>query len=215
MTTNFYICFLKPNSMKKIVLLICICGGALICIAQNGWQKNDNENLWGEGLSLLSKYQQIPKEKKEIIAGCYLDKITATYSLEAYKNLIDYRSRTLQKETITKCAKDIGFDLDEPKEAEKKPEPKSESTEYPKKENLIGHWEDEDNEFWLNESGDFKRYNVEGKTLIGTWKVDGNIFSTIIRGRETNYKVLSFNKTSFVYQTIDKRKITFKATRMK
>lgn len=118
--------------MKNILLFVSIITYSLMTNAQNGWQKNDRQNVMDEGVSLLSKYNDIPSDKKQIIGKCYLDAITMTYNLEKYKNLIEYELRDLQKTQITKCAKEIGIDLSETKQEVKEEVVKEEWTKESK-----------------------------------------------------------------------------------
>ena len=37
--------------------------------------------------------------------------------------------------------------------------------------NLEGHWKDEESEFWLFETGDFKMVKQDGSSSKGTWKI--------------------------------------------
>lgn len=200
--------------MKKIILLSCIIISSITTNAQNSvWAKNDRQNVMDEGISLLSKSENISKDKKEIIGKCYMDFITTTYKLEQYKNLIDYELKTLQKTTITKCAKDIGFDISEPKEESKK-------LETVTKENIVGHWKDDECEFWLRENGNYEmNYFSGGKTAKGTWTVGNNQLNLykdkFIGKSEKLFKILIFTEDKFVYQSLKKKADTFTATRIK
>ena len=207
--------------MKKIILLSLLTIFFAIQIkAQNEWQKKDRQDIMDDGLSLIKKYDNIPQDKQKLIAKCYMDAITSTYTVEKYKNLIYYELETLKKNTIDKCAKDNGFDLEATKTEIKKVEsPKVDSTEAKAtKENLIGHWKDDESEFWLFETGDYKMQYNNGKSAKGTWVLNGEQLilnkEKFLGQSEKVFKILIYTKNKFVYQSLKDKSDTFTAVRV-
>ncbi len=110
---------------------------------------------------------------------------------------------------------------DQKKEEVKIEQPKiADNSEVPAtKENLVGHWKDENSEFWLTDYGDYKMQYNDGKTAKGTWKVDNNqldLYKDKLFGKsEKLFKILIFTKDKFVYQSLKNKADTFTAKKIK
>ncbi len=134
--------------------------------------------------------------------------ITETYKPNDYKNFIDYELKTIQKTAIDKCAKDYGVETGETKQDK----PKSESNP------IVGNWKTEEYDLTIMDNGDLKIEYPDGKLLKGRWKLDGNVFTTTIttgKDKDIIYKVLTTSGDTFIYQTLDKKKKTYKGERIK
>lgn len=209
--------------MKKTIL-ICLLTSLLATKSNaqsNDWTKDDRNNIYNECMSFIGKYQNFTTEQKESMSICYLDEITKKYTKKDYQNKIDIEIKKIRETTLTLCSKNLGLELSETKKEEpKKEEPKKENiSSNPTKEMLTGHWKDENSEFWLFETGDYKMQYSDGKTAKGTWKIDGdqlNLYKDKLFGTsEKVFKILVFTNDKFVYQSIKNKKDTFTATRTK
>ena len=209
--------------MKKTILLYLLT--SLLAVQgfaqSNEWTKDDRNNIYNDCMGYIGKYQNLSTEQKESISLCYLDEITKKYTKKDYQSKIDIEIKKIRETTLTLCSKNIGIELSETKKEEpKKEEPKKETTSSnPTKEMLTGHWKDENSEFWLFETGDYKMQYADGKTAKGTWKIDGdqlNLYKDKLFGTsEKVFKILVFTNDKFVYQSIKSKKDTFTATRIK
>lgn len=209
--------------MKRTILL-CLLTSLLAIqgFAQsNEWTKDDRNNIYNDCMGYIGKYQNLSTEQKESISLCYLDEITKKYTKKDYQSKIDIEIKKIRETTLTLCSKNLGIELSETKKEEtKKEETKKETTSSnPTKEMLTGHWKDENSEFWLFETGDYKMQYSNGKTAKGTWKIDGdqlNLYKDKLFGTsEMVFKILVFTNDKFVYQSIKSKKDTFTATRIK
>ena len=208
--------------MKRTILLYLLT--SLLAVQgfaqSNEWTK-DRNNIYNDCMGYIGKYQNLSTEQKESISLCYLDEITKKYTKKDYQSKIDIEIKKIRETTLTLCSKNIGIELSETKKEEpKKEEPKKETTSSnPTKEMLTGHWKDENSEFWLFETGDYKMQYTDGKTAKGTWKIDGdqlNLYKDKLFGTsEKVFKILVFTNDKFVYQSIKSKKDTFTATRIK
>jgi len=209
--------------MKRTILLYLLT--SLLAVQgfaqSNEWTKDDRNNIYNDCMGYIGKYQNLSTEQKESISLCYLDEITKKYTKKDYQSKIDIEIKKIRETTLTLCSKNIGIELSETKKEEpKKEEPKKETTSSnPTKEMLTGHWKDENSEFWLFETGDYKMQYTDGKTAKGTWKIDGdqlNLYKDKLFGTsEKVFKILVFTNDKFVYQSIKSKKDTFTATRIK
>ncbi|MBV6462567.1 MAG: hypothetical protein HJHJAOHD_02743 [Flavobacteriales bacterium] len=209
--------------MKRTILLYLLT--SLLAVQgfaqSNEWTKDDRNNIYNDCMGYIGKYQNLSNEQKESISLCYLDEITKKYTKKDYQSKIDIEIKKIRETTLTLCSKNIGIELSETKKEEpKKEEPKKETTSSnPTKEMLTGHWKDENSEFWLFETGDYKMQYADGKTAKGTWKIDGdqlNLYKDKLFGTsEKVFKILVFTNDKFVYQSIKSKKDTFTATRIK
>lgn len=209
--------------MKRTILLYLLT--SLLAVQgfaqSNEWTKDDRNNIYNDCMGYIGKYQNLSTEQKESISLCYLDEITKKYTKKDYQSKIDIEIKKIRETTLTLCSKNIGIELSETKKEEpKKEEPKKETTSSnPTKEMLTGHWKDENSEFWLFETGDYKMQYADGKTAKGTWKIDGdqlNLYKDKLFGTsEKVFKILVFTNDKFVYQSIKSKKDTFTATRIK
>jgi hypothetical protein len=187
----------------------------------NEWTKDDRNNIYNDCMGYIGIYQNLTNEQKESISLCYLGEVTAKYTKKEYQSMIDIEIKKIRETTLTLCSKNLGIELSETKKEEiKKEETKKETTSSnPTKEMLIGHWKDENSEFWLFETGDYKMQYADGKTAKGTWKIDSdqlNLYKDKLFGTsEKVFKILVFTNDKFVYQSIKSKKDTFTATRIK
>ena len=209
--------------MKKTILLYLLT--LLLAATTNAqstvWTKDDRNNIYNDCMSYLGKYQNLTTEQKESICLCNLDEITKKYNKQDYQNKIDIEIKKIRETLLTLCAKTIGVELSEQKKEEPKVEPKKTETSEMKatKENLNGHWKDDESEFWLFETGDYKMQYNDGKTAKGTWKIDGDQLSLykekLLWSSEKVFKILIFTTDKFVYQSLKSKSDTFTATRVK
>jgi ABC-type bacteriocin/lantibiotic exporter with double-glycine peptidase domain len=205
--------------MKKIVFTYSLSMLVFVNVnsQSNDWTKDDRNNVYNECLSYISKYQNLTTEQRESICICYLDEITKKYSKKEYQNKIDIELKKIRETTLTLCLKNLGIDVSETKQdIESK---KDVNTSLPTKEMLIGHWKDENSEFWLFETGDYKMQYFDGDIVKGTWRIEGDQLSLykekLFGTSEKVYKILLFTNDKFVYQSIKNKKDTFTATRVK
>ena len=210
------------NMKKKISLCLLLSLFILRTYAQEyDWTKDDRNNIYNECMNYISKYKNLTNEQKESISICYLDEITKKYSKKEYHNKIDIELKKIRETSLILCSKNLGIELIEFKvEDSFKVTPQKELTSLnPTKEMLIGHWKDENSEFWLFESGDFKIQYTNGKIAKGTWNIDVDqlIFfkDKLFWKTENIFKVLIFTNERFVYQSVNKRKDTYTANRIK
>ena len=209
--------------MKKSISIIAVLTAfGLTSVAQTfDWTKDDRNNIYNDCMGYIGKYQNLTTEQKESISICYLDEITKKYSKKDYQNKIDIEIKKIRETTLTLCSKNIGIELSDQKKEEPKVEPKKTETSEMKatKENLIGHWKDDESEFWLFETGDYKMQYNDGKTAKGTWKLDGDQLSLykekLLWSNEKVFKILIFTTDKFVYQSLKSKSDTFTATRVK
>ncbi len=203
----------------KIMISAILIGTAGISIAQpSDWTKDDRNNLYNDCLSYLGKYPNLSTEQKESIGLCFLDEISKKYSRYDYQNKIDVEVRKIKESAVSICAKNLGISLSDsaPIKTETPVQPASTG---PSKEALIGHWKDDNSEFWLFETGDYKMQYADGTTAKGTWKIDGeqlNLYKDKLFGTsEKVFRILMFSNEKFVYQSIKSKKDTFTAVRLK
>jgi hypothetical protein len=186
----------------------------------NVWTKDDRTNIYNDCLSYITKYVGLTSEQRKTISKCYLENITKKYDKQSYQNLIDVEIQDLRESTLSLCAKSSGVELSEQKKVEPKIEPPLEvgNKELPAtKENLIGHWTDDNSDFWLFETGDYKMQYNDGKSARGTWKIENNQLTLnkekFLGKSEKSFKILLFTKNKFVYQSMSKKAETLTATK--
>jgi hypothetical protein len=207
---------------KFILLFMSIVLIGFSCFGQSGiWTKEDRNNIYDDCMSYIGKYKNLNTDQRESISLCYLNEITKQYTKQEYQNKIDIEIKKIRESTLSLCSKNLGIDLSEQKKEEPiVVQPKEDNTELEvTKENLKGHWKDENSEFWLFETGDYKMQYGDGKEAKGTWKVDNNQLTLykekLLTTSEKTYKILIFTKDKFVYQSIKSKEDTFTATRIK
>ena len=209
--------------MKKIILTTALITANLIVFGQaNTWAKSDRNLIYEECLAhLTTEYRSLTLEQRETISLCYLNEITAKYNKDDYQSKIDAELRRIKSSTIIQCAKNIGADLNKPVAVveEKKPEPVKVAENKATRQNLQGHWKDEESEFWLFETGDFKMVKMDGSSSKGTWKIDGDVLTLyhdkMFGTRQKDFKILMFSEDKFVYQSTKNRKNTFTVDKIK
>lgn len=218
----------KEINMKQMLLLstLSILASYQGFAQSNEWTRDDRNNIYQDCMGYIGKYQDLTIDQKESISLCFLDEITKKYTKKDYQHKIDVEIKKIKETSLTICSKNLGIELSETKkeipkqEIVKKEEVKKEiPSGNPSKEMLMGHWKDENSEFWLFETGDYKMQYSDGKTAKGTWKIDGdqlNLYKDKLLGtNEKVYKILVFTNTKFVYQSIRNKKDTFTAQRMR
>lgn len=189
--------------------------------AQNdNWLKTDNENLFSDCKSYTSKYTALTEEQRESLCMCYYKEINKKYSKSEYQAMLDIEVKRIREATISQCAKNSSYELSDKKEEAKADPKKDESSVLkPTKENLIGHWKDDEADIWLFETGDYKIQYNSGKSAKGTWKIDGEQLSLykekMLWSSEKVFKILIFTTDKFVYQSLKSKSDTFTATRVK
>jgi len=189
--------------------------------AQNSWTKDERSNIYNECVGFLGKYVHLSPEQKETVSLCYLDEITKKYNRNDYQNKIEVEVKKIRETTLTLCSKNVGVELAEPKKEEPKVPAKREKTSELKasKQNLVGYWKDDENEFWLFETGDYKMIYQNGKIVKGTWKIDNEQLTLykekLLWSSEKVYKILIYTTDKFVYQSLKSKSDTFTATRIK
>ncbi len=209
--------------MKQLITTFVI---LLLQISASGqdysWTKNDRSLLYEECLSIMnSEYKNLTLDQKETISLCYLGEITTKFSKNDYQSKIDAELKRIRSAVIIQCAKNIGVDLSKPniQLEEKKPETPKVDYSKPTKENLIGQWKDEESEFWLFETGDFKMVKIDGSSSKGTWKIDGDVLTLyhdkLLGTSQKDFKILMFSQSKFVYQSTKNRRDTFTVSRIK
>jgi hypothetical protein len=209
--------------MKKIILTTALITANLIVFGQaNTWAKSDRNLIYEECLAhLTTEYRSLTLEQRETISLCYLNEITAKYNKDDYQSKIDAELRRIKSSTIIQCAKNIGADLNKPVAVveEKKPEPVKVAENKATRQNLQGHWKDEESEFWLFETGDFKMVKMDGSSSKGTWKIDGDVLTLyhdkMFGTSQKDFKILMFSEDKFVYQSTKNRKNTFTVDKIK
>jgi hypothetical protein len=186
------------------------------------WTKNDRSLIYEECLAIMnSEFKYLTLDQKETISLCYLGEITTKYSKNDYQSKIDAELKRIRGAVIIQCAKNIGVDLSKPmiQTEEKKPESPKIDYSKPTKETLIGQWKDEESEFWLFETGDFKMVRIDGSSSKGTWKIDGDVLTLyhdkLLGTSQKDFKILMFSQLKFVYQSTKNRRDTFTVTRIK
>ncbi|MFH2144044.1 MAG: hypothetical protein ABIJ97_16585 [Bacteroidota bacterium] len=188
----------------------------------NTWTKDDRTNIYNDCMGFIGKYPNLTIEQKKSISMCYLNEIEKQYSKQEYQNKIDVEIEMIRETTLILCSKNLGIELLE----QKKEEPRVELTKEEgnielaaTKENITGHWKDENSEFWLFETGDYKMQYYDGKRARGTWKIYNNQLSLskqkFLSKSEKSFKILLFTKDKFVYQSIKRKEDTYTATKVK
>jgi len=209
--------------MKKIILTTTLITANLIVFGQtNTWAKSDRNLIYEECLAhLTTEYRTLTLDQRETVSLCYLNEITAKYNKNDYQSKIDAELRRIKSSTIIQCAKNIGADLNKPIPIveEKKYQPVKVAENKATRQNLQGHWKDEESEFWLFETGDFKMVKMDGSSSKGTWKIDGDVLTLyhdkMFGTSQKDFKILMFSEAKFVYQSIKNRKNTFTVDKLK
>ena len=185
------------------------------------WTKSDNENLFSDCKSYISKYVSLTDEQRESLCMCFYKDINKKYSKAEFQAMLDIETKRIKESTINQCATNSSYKLFEQKKEEPKPEPKKTEPSEMKatKENLTGHWKYDEGEFWLFETGDYRMDYNDGKKAKGTWKLDGDQLSLykdkLLGSSEKIFKILLFTTDKFVYQSLKSKSDTFAATRVK
>lgn len=209
--------------MKQFLTLTVILFFHFVATGQDySWTKNDRSLIYEECMSILNAdYKTLTLDQKETISLCYLGEITTKYSKNDYQSKIDAELKRIRSSAIIQCGKNIGVDVSKPavQIEEKKPETPKIDYSKPSKENLIGQWKDEESEFWLFETGDFKMVRTDGSSSKGTWKIDGDVLTLyhdkLLGTSQKDFKILMFSQTKFVYQSTKNRRDTFTVERIK
>ena len=173
------------------------------CIAQS-WTKGDRENVYSECIGNMGKYENVTKEQKESFCICYLTEATKIAKV-AYDNMIEIELKKFKETTMISCSKSLGIDLNaSPMVEEKKTESKSEIS----RDAILGHWRDDESEFWLEDSGNYTIVYNGGKRNKGTWSLDGALLMLqkdkalgLIKSEKT-FKILMFASDHFVFTSI-------------
>lgn len=169
--------------------------------AQTKWDKNATTALEDECIAYLSKnYKQLDENSKETISLCFSKEMKLKYpSREDYTSLSDRELNRIKNTYILQCAKtSLGIEL-------RVPEVKLE--EKPNKDNLIGHWQDDESDFYLNPDGMVSiTFNDDNNKEKGTWTIEGDILTLKINRRsfgkkEKVYQIFDFTKDKFLYQS--------------
>ena len=209
--------------MKKIILTTALITANLIVFGQaTTWAKSERNLIYEECLAhLTTEYRTLTLDQRETVSLCYLNEITAKYNKNDYQSKIDAELRRIKSSTIIQCAKNIGADLNKPIPIveEKKYQPVKVAENKATRQNLQGHWKDEESEFWLFETGDFKMVKMDGSSSKGTWKIDGDVLTLyhdkMFGTSQKDFKILMFSEAKFVYQSIKNRKNTFTVDKLK
>ncbi|MBL7717298.1 MAG: hypothetical protein JNL72_00575 [Flavipsychrobacter sp.] len=187
--------------MYKYLIFLSLLFPATAVSAQSKWDKSSTTNLEDECIAYLSKtYTTLDNNSKETIALCFSKEIKTKYpSKEEYDNLSNREIVRIQSTYILQCAKtSLGIEL-------KAPEVKTE--EKPTKEYLIGHWKDDDSEFYLNPDGNYSmKFEADGRQQRGVWTIDGDILTLeidrkLFGTKEKIFKIFMFQKDQFLYQS--------------
>ncbi len=208
--------------MKQITLTTILLGISIATFAQNNsWSKNDRNMIYEDCLATLTTdYKSLTQDQRETVSLCFLNEITEKFNKDDYQNKIDAELRRIKSSTIIQCAKNIGAELNkEVLEEKKKPEPVKLDENKPTRKNLEGHWKDEESEFWLFETGDFKMVKQDGSSSKGTWKIDGDVLTLyhdkMFGTSQKDFKILMFTPDKFVYQSTKNKKATFAVEKLK
>lgn len=208
--------------MKQITLTTILLGISIATFAQNNtWSKNDRNMIYEDCLATLTTdYKSLSQDQRETVSLCFLNEITEKFNKDDYQNKIDAELRRIKSSTIIQCAKNIGAELNkEVLEEKKNPEPVKLDENKPTRKNLEGHWKDEESEFWLFETGDFKMVKQDGSSSKGTWKIDGDVLTLyhdkMFGTSQKDFKILMFTPDKFVYQSTKNKKATFAVEKLK
>jgi hypothetical protein len=208
--------------MKQITLTTILLGISIATFAQNNsWSKNDRNMIYEDCLATLTTdYKSLTQDQRETVSLCFLNEITEKFNKDDYQNKIDAELRRIKSSTIIQCAKNIGAELNkEVLEEKKNPEPVKLDENKPTRKNLEGHWKDEESEFWLFETGDFKMVKQDGSSSKGTWKIDGDVLTLyhdkMFGTSQKDFKILMFTPDKFVYQSTKNKKATFAVEKLK
>ncbi len=203
--------------MKKLILAATILMTSIVGFGQtNSWNKSDRNLIYEDCLAFLTtEYRTLSLDQRETISLCYLNEITTKYNKDEYQSKIDAELRRIKSSIVNQCAKNIGADLNKsiPVTEDKKLEQVKIAENKVTRQNLQGHWKDDESEFWLFETGDFKMIKRDGSSSKGTWKIDGDILTLyhdkIFGTSQKDFKILMFTQDKFVYQSTKNRKLTF------
>ena len=187
--------------MKRILLPLIFLTTINIAIGQTKWDKHATTALEDDCMAYLSKtYKNLDEAQKETLSICFSKEIKAKYtSKEEYDNLSDRELTRIKSTYILQCAKtSLGLEL-------KAPEVKVE--EKANKANLIGHWEDEESDFYLNPDGSVTiTFHDDNSHEKGTWSITDDILSLhiprkLLGAKDKEYQIFNFQKDQFLYQS--------------
>ncbi len=204
--------------IRSFLFLVLLLGIQSLSFAQGAsWSRDDRSSIYLECTSLLGQYPQLTVEQKESIGLCYLDELTKKYSKADYQAKIDIEVRRIRESTLLQCVKHLGISIDAPAPVEEKPVPQyGEVT--PSKENLMGHWKNDESEFWLIGNGDYRMDYFSGKRETGTWRISDNNLDfykkRLIGVAEKRFRILLQTNRKFVYQSQDDLSKTLIANRL-
>lgn len=201
----------------EFVLLFCF-QGQLFCQAID-WAKADRAVLYENCMESDRIIGLSNENQQESICLCFLDELTKKYSKKEYSMKIEIETERIQLAIQTQCATNMGLELNKTlaKTGQKEVIISNKTTSTPKQKedfkpsqlNLLGHWRDENSDFWIKESGDYIIVFDMGLIEEGKWYLTGNRFLT-----NGEYKILSQESDVFVYQSIEGGNQTFKAERI-
>ena len=184
----------------------------------SSWSREDRGNVYYDCTTLLNQHPQLTAEQKESIGLCYLDELTKKYSKAEYQAKIDIEVRRIREAILTQCVKHLGISLESPAPVEEKPKPQDGEV-TPNKENLLGHWKNDESEFWLVGNGDYRMDYFSGKRENGTWRISDNnldFYKDRLFGvKEKRFKILLQTSGKFVYQSQEDLAKTLTAIRLK
>ena len=187
--------------MKKTILL---CGVALFYSmrsnAQNNtWTKSDNENLFSECRSYISKYVNLTDEQRESLCMCYYKEINKKYDKTEYQSMLDIETKRIKETLVNQCAKNSSFELSEQKKLEPKVEPKKNEVPIINKKSVSGVWEAIEGTIWsFYENGDMEK---RGNKIIfngtsGKWFLENTSLIIMIKKIREVYKITKFDGKS-------------------
>ena len=183
------------------------------------WSRGDRSILYEECMSFLhTKHNDLSQELKETLSLCFMQYISEKYTRDDYHSKIDAELKRIKSAALTECSKNNGIVIDQPKAEVKAVTEAKTPEDKPTKENLRGHWKDEESEFWLFETGDFKMNRNDGSTSKGSWKIDGMLLTLyhdkMFGTRQKDFKILLYSENKFVYQSVKNKKETFTVERI-
>lgn len=186
----------------------------------NIWPKDERNNIYNDCLNYIEKYPKLTQVQKESISLCYLDELTKQYTVQEYQNKIDIEIKKIRESILTQCSKNLNIELITDNDIKTEESiPLTNNEIEPSRDNLIGHWKDDNSEFWLFETGDYKMQYFDGKSAKGTWQVNYFLLTLykdkFLTKSEKTFKILLFTNDKFVYQSVKKKEDTFTATRVK
>jgi hypothetical protein len=186
-----------PTPVLTLMSIMIFCN---LSVGQNGWNKDERNNLYSDCMAYSGRFKNITPEQRESVCLCYLDEITKKYDKNDYQARIEIEMKRIREASLSQCSKNIGVDLSV-REATTE---SGFSKDKPVKEALLGTWRTDKGEtIEFREDGRFSQINPKGIMSAGEWFLDEEGTLTLVTEKRRTQMITNKELIDRVPQTYD------------